>query len=251
MFLFALAPKYKLQSRLFPFRLYKPPLHLVMEFANHPSAPFIADAGSEQDWARQLVAQQIHMTDSKGSGLLPLRRRSAVALKRRASSDLRHRPENSPSGVSKRRRVERLVRIINKPINPEDRSKSAADWGQMLKLSTNNLQGLYANMTHQNLAPAAGRLLGDRFPQRVADSDHNLMAARAMHHAAGCCSEGGQDEDEDEACSSSSGEDTADWAETDSSSDDQPATPDTAQMDEDSDVDVELGAASFHTAEAS
>ncbi|KAG8156386.1 hypothetical protein KVR01_013727 [Diaporthe batatas] len=220
-----------------------------MEFANHPSAPFIADAVSEQDWARQHVDQQTHMTDSKGSGLLPLRRRSAVALKRRASSDARHRPEDSPSGVSKRRRVERPVRVTSKPLSPADRARSAADWEQMLKLSTNNLQGLYAGMMDKNPAPAAGLLLGDRFPQRVADSDRNLMASRAMHHAAGCCSEGGLDDDD--ACSSSSGEDTADWAESDSSSDDQPATPDTAQMDEDSDVDGELGIFNFHMAGAS
>lgn len=216
-----------------------------MEFANHPSTFFIADAGSEQDWARQHVAQQIHMTDSKGSGLLPLRRRSVVALKRRASSDVRHRPESSPSGVSKRRRVERPVHIINKPMSPADKAKSAGDWEQMLKLSVNNLQGIYAKMMDQTTAPAAGRLLGDRFPQRLADSDRDLMASRAMHHAAGCCSEGGLDEDD--AFSSSSGEDTADWAETDSSSDDQPATPDTTQMDEDSDVDGELGIINFGT----
>lgn len=209
-----------------------------MEFANHPSTPFITDAGSEQDWARQHVVEQIHMTDSKGSGLLPLRRRSAVALKRRASSDVRHRPENGPSGVSKRRRVQRPIHIINKPISPADKAKSAGDWEQMLKLSVNNLQGLYAKMVDNTPAPGAGRLLGDRFRQRLADSDRGLMASRAMHHAAGCCSEGGLDEDE--AGSSSSGEDTADWAETDSSSDDQPATPDTAQMDEDSDVDGDL-----------
>ncbi|POS72788.1 hypothetical protein DHEL01_v208817 [Diaporthe helianthi] len=221
-----------------------------MEFASHPSStPFIADAGSEQDWARQHVTQQIHLTESKGSGLLPLRRRSAVALKRRASSDVRHRPENSSSGVSKRRRVERPIRITNKPMSPGDRAKSAADWEQMLKLSTNNLQGLYARMIDNNPAPAAGLLLGDRFPQRLADSDRNLMASRAMHHAAGCCSEGGLDEDD--ACSSSSGEDTADCSETDSSSDDQPATPDTAQMDEDSDVDGEIGVINFRTAGAS
>lgn len=221
-----------------------------MEFSNHPSTPFIADAGSEQDWARQHVAQQIQMTDSKGSGLLPLRRRSAVALKRRASSDVRHSPENSTSGVSKRRRVERPVRIVNKPMSPGDRARSAADWEQMLKLSTTNLQGLYARMMDKSPAPAAGPLLGDRFPQRLADSDRDLMASRAMHHAAGCCSEGGLDEDDD-ACSSSSGEDAADWAETDSSSDDQPATPDTAQMDEDSDVDGDLGIINIHTAGAS
>lgn len=218
-----------------------------MEFANQPSAPFIADAGSEQDWARQHVTQQIHMTDSKGSGLLPLRRRSAVALKRRANSDVRKRPDDSPSGVSKRRRAERPIRITSKPMSPGDRAKSAADWEQMLKLSTNNLQGLYARMMDKNPAPAAGgALLGDRFPQRLADSDHNLMASRAMRHAAGCCSEGGPDRDD--ACSSSSGEDAADWAETDCSSDDQPATPDTAQMDEDSDVDGGLGIINFHTA---
>jgi hypothetical protein len=215
-----------------------------MEFASHPSAPFIADAGSEQDWARQHVAGQIHMTDSKGSGLLPLRRRSAVALKRRASSDVRHRPENSPSGISKRRRVERPIHIINKPMSPADKARSAADWGQMLQLSVNNLQGLYASMTDKTTVPGAGRLLGDRFPQRLADGERDLVASRAMHHAAGCCSEGGLDEDD--ACSSSSGEDTADWPETDSSSDDQPATPDTAQMDEDSDVDGELGTINFH-----
>ena len=220
-----------------------------MEFANHPSALFIADAGSEQDWARQHVAEQLHMTDPKSSGLLPLRRRSAVALKRRASSDVRHRPENGPSGVSKRRRVDRPIHIINKPISPADKAKSAGDWEQMLKLSVNNLQGLYANMMDKTPAPAAGRLLGDRFPQRLADSDRDLMASRAMHHAAGCCSEGGLDEDD--ACSSSSDEDTADWAETDSSSDDQPATPDTAQMDEDSDVDSELGMMNTHTEAAS
>lgn len=214
-----------------------------MEFVNHPSTFFIADAGSEQDWARQHVAEQIHMTDSKGSGLLPLRRRSAVALKRRASSDVRHRPESSPSGVSKRRRAERPIHIINKPMSPTDKAKSAGDWEQMLKLSVNNLQGLYATMMDQTKAPAAGRLLGDRFPQRLADSDRDLIASRAIHHAAGCCSEGGLDEDD--ACSSSSGEDTADWAETDSSSDDQPATPDTTQMDEDSDVDGELGTVNF------
>lgn len=210
-----------------------------MEFANHSSAPFIADAGSEQDWARQHVAGQMHMADSKGSGLLPLRRRSAVALKRRASSDVRHRPENGPSGVSKRRRVDRPINVTNKPLSPADKARSAGDWEQMLKLSANNLQGLYAKMGNTT-APATGKLLGDMFPQRVADSDRGLMASRAMHHAAGCCSEGGldEDEDEDDACPSSSGEeDMADWAETDSSSDDQPATPDTAQMDEDSDVE--------------
>lgn len=208
-----------------------------MEFANHSSAPFIADAGSEQDWARQHVAEQIHMADPKASGLLPLRRRSAVALKRRASSDVRHRPENGPAGVTKRRRVDRSLNIVNKPTSPADKAKLAADWEQMLKLSLNNLQGLYANMGNTS-APATGRLLGDRFPQRLTDSDRGLMASRAMHHAAGCCSEGGLDEDD--AFSSSSGEDMADWAETDSSSDDQPATPDTAQMDEDSDVDIDL-----------
>lgn len=208
-----------------------------MEFANHSSAPFIADAGSEQDWARQHVAGQMHMADSKGSGLLPLRRRSVVALKRRASSDVRHRPENGPSGVSKRRRVDRPINVTNKPLSPADKARSAGDWEQMLKLSVNNLQGLYAKMGNTP-ALATGKLLGGRFPQRVADSDRGLMASRAMHHAAGCCSEGGLDEDEDDACPSSSGEeDMADWAETDSSSDDQPATPDTAQMDEDSDVE--------------
>lgn len=219
-----------------------------MEFANHSSAPFIADAGSEQDWARQHVAQQIHMADSKASGLLPLRRRSVVALKRRASSDVRHRPENGPSGVSKRRRVDRPITTVNKPLSPADKARSAGDWEQMLKLSVSNLQGLYANMGNTS-APATGRLLGDMFPQRLADSDRGLMASRAMHHAAGCCSEGGLDEDD--RYSSSSGEDMADWAETDSSSDDQPATPDTAQMDEDSDVDGDLEVMNTHTQAAS
>lgn len=219
-----------------------------MEFANHSSAPFIADAGSEQDWARQHVAQQIHMADSKASGLLPLRRRSVVALKRRASSDVRHRPENGPSGVSKRRRVDRPITTVTKPLSPADKARSASDWEQMLKLSVSNLQGLYANMGNTS-APAPGRLLGDMFPQRLADSDRGLMASRAMHHAAGCCSEGGLDEDD--RYSSSSGEDMADWAETDSSSDDQPATPDTAQMDEDSDVDGNLEVMHTHTQAAS
>lgn len=218
-----------------------------MEFANHSSTPFIADAGSEQDWARQHVAGQLHMADPKGSGLLPLRRRSAVALKRRASSDVRHRPENGPSGVSKRRRVDRPINVTNKPLSPADKARSAGDWEQMLKLSVNNLQGLYANMGNTP-APATGRLLGDRFPQRVADSDRGLMASRAIHHAAGCCSEGGLDEDDDAYSSSSGEEDMADWAETDSSSDDQPATPDTAQMDEDSDVE---GMMHTHTQAAS
>lgn len=219
-----------------------------MEFANQSSAPFIADAGSEQDWARQHVAEQIHMTDSKGSGLLPLRRRSAVALKRRASSDMRHRPENGPAGVSKRRRVDRPLNIINKPLSPADKAKSASDWEQMLRFSVNNLQGLYAKMGSTS-APATGMLLGDMFPQRLADSDHGLMASRAMHHAAGCCSEGGLDEDD--AYSSSSDEDMASSADSDSSSDDQPATPDTAQMDEDSDIDGELGPMDTQTQAAS
>lgn len=219
-----------------------------MEFANHSSAPLIADAGSEQDWARQHVAEQIHMADSKGPGLLPLRRRSVVALKRRASSDVRHRPENGPSGVSKRRRVDRPITTTTKPLSPADKARSAGDWEQMLKLSVNNLQGLYAKMGNTS-APATGRLLGDRFPQRLADSDRGLMASRAMHHAAGCCSEGGLDEDD--SYSSGSGEDMADWAETDSSSDEQPATPDTAQMDEDSDVDGDLELMNTHTQAAS
>lgn len=221
-----------------------------MEFATHSSAPFIADAGSEQDWARQHVAEQLHINDSKNPGLLPLRRRSAVALKRRASSDVRYRPENGPAGVIKRRRVDRPLNTVNKPLSPADKAKSAADWEQMLKLSVNNLQGLYAKMGNTS-APATGTLLGDMFPQRLADSDRGLMASRAMHHAAGCCSEGGLDEDEDDACSSSSGEDMADWAETDSSSDDQPATPDTAQMDEDSDVDGDLETMNTHMEAAS
>ncbi|KKY32786.1 hypothetical protein UCDDA912_g07274 [Diaporthe ampelina] len=219
-----------------------------MEFSSHSSAPFIADAGSEQDWARQHVAEQLHMTDPKGSGLLPLRRRSAVALKRRASSDVRHRPENGPAGISKRRRVGRPINIINKPLGPADKAKSAGDWEQMLRLSVNNLQGLYAKMGNTP-APATGRLLGDRFPQRLADSDRGLVASRAMHHAAGCCSEGGLDEDD--AYSSTSDEDMASSADSDSSSDDQPATPDTAQMEEDSDVDVELGTMDTQTEAAS
>ncbi|KAK2605752.1 hypothetical protein N8I77_008567 [Diaporthe amygdali] len=211
-----------------------------MEFAHHSSAPFIADVGSEQDWSRQHVAEQIHMADSsKGSGLLPLRRRSVFTLKRRASSDVRHRPENGPVGVSKRRRVDRPT-IINKPLSPADKARSASDWEQMLKLSINNLQGLYAKM--DTPASATGRLLGDMFPQRVADSDPSLAASRAMHHAAGCCTEGGLDEDEDAYSSTSS-----DDMESDSSSDDQPATPDTAQMDEGSDVDGELNMVHTHT----
>lgn len=218
-----------------------------MEFANQSSAPFIADAGSEQDWARQHVAEQIHMTDSKGPGLLPLRRRSAVALKRRASSDVRHRPENGPAGVSKRRRVDRPVTVANQPLSPAEKAKTAVDWEQMLKVSVNNLQGLYAKMGNTS-APAMGRLLGDRFPQRLADSDRGLMASKAMHHAAGCCSEGGLEDEEDGSCWPGSGED---WAETDSSSDDQPATPDTAQMDEDSDADGELETMHLHTEAAS
>lgn len=229
----------------------KPPLHLVMEFAHHPSAPLIADVGSEQDWSRQHVAEQIHMADSKGSGLLPLRRTSVVALKRRASSDVRNRPENSPAGVSKRRRVDRPtsnIIVSNRPLSPADQAKSAADWEKMLRFSINNLQGLYAKM--DSPASATGRLLGDRCPQRLSDSDPGLMASRAMHHAAGCCSEGGLDEDEDEDYPSSS-TDMADGAESDSSSDDQPATPDTAQMDEDSDVDGELGMMDVHTGAAS
>ncbi|KAL1861387.1 hypothetical protein Daus18300_008918 [Diaporthe australafricana] len=220
-----------------------------MEFARHPSAPLIADVGSEQDWSRQHVAEQIHMADSKGSGFLPLRRRSVVALKRRAGSDVKHRPENSPSGVSKRRRVDRPTSNIivnNRPLSPADKAKSAADWEKMLKLSINNLQGLYAKM--DSPGSATGRLLGDRYPQRLSDSDSCLMASRAMHHAAGCCSEGGLDEDEDYSSSST---DMVDWAESDSSSDDQPATPDTAQMDEDSDVDGELGMMDAHTGAAS
>jgi hypothetical protein len=230
-----------------------------MEFANHPSVPFIADAGSEQDWARQHVAEQIHMAEPKGSALLPLRRRSVVALKRRAGSDVRHRPDSSTSGVNKRRRVERPAHYIsNKPISTADKVRSAGDWEQMLKLSTNNLQGLYAKMMDKTPAPGVGRLLGDRFPQRVAEGDRGMMAARAMHHAAGCCSEGGADEDEGEgedeteAGLSSSGEETADWAEMDSSSDDQPATPDTAQMDDDDgDVDGDVGAIHFYMEAAS
>ncbi|KAI3399473.1 hypothetical protein diail_6735 [Diaporthe ilicicola] len=220
-----------------------------MEFAHHSSAPLIADVGSEQDWSRQHVAEQIPMSDPKGSGLLPLRRRSVVALKRRASSDVRHRPENGPAGVSKRRRFDRpttSIVIDNKPLSPADKAKSAGDWAQMLKLSINNLQGLYAKM--DTSPSAAGRLLGDRCPQRLADSDPGLMASRAMHHAAGCCSEGGLDEDDAYLSSST---DMADRAESDSSSDDQPATPDTAQMDEDSDVDGELGMMDSYTGVAS
>lgn len=79
------------------------------------------------------------------------------------------------------------------------------------------------------------RVLGDRVPLRLVEDDTAMMASKAMHHASGCCSEGGISEDDSDNSSSTETEECSD---SDSNSEG-PATPEAMHFNQDFDIDMD------------
>ncbi|KUI65086.1 hypothetical protein VM1G_01281 [Cytospora mali] len=202
-----------------------------MELPSSPSVPMILHPGCERDWAHQQHAldHTLRWTEAKQTDSLPLRRSSVLSLKRQASQ-----PEVARR-TDKRRRINRPV-VITKQRSAVDKNKSAGDWEHLLKSSLQSLQGLYEKMDVP-VAPKS-QVLGNRFPIGLMENDPATVASKAMHHAAGCCSEGGINEDDIYNSSSSETDDASDSDYTSEG----PATPEAGamQIDEDVDIDIEL-----------
>lgn len=214
---------------IYPFTLRSPLLlHSTMEFSSSNPDPMIFHPGYERQWGHEHVPEDtLRWTETKQADSFPLRRSSVLSIKRRASQpDVLRR-------VEKRQRVNKPV-ITTKQRSHFEKSRSAADWEHLLKSSLQSLQGLYARID----VPAAlkSQVLGDRTPLGLVDHSPALMASKAMHHAAGCCNEGGPNDDESYDSSSSEAEDSSD-------SDDAfegPATPNATRFDAHVDIDIDI-----------
>ncbi|ROW04951.1 hypothetical protein VPNG_07030 [Cytospora leucostoma] len=198
-----------------------------MDFPSSTPNPMILHPGHERQWDHEHVLEDtLRWTETKQADSFPLRRSSVLSIKRRASQpDVLRR-------VEKRQRINKPV-ITTKQRSLSEKSKSTADWEHLLKSSLQSLQGLYAKID----VPAApkSQMLGDMIPVRLVNHDPALMASKAMHHAAGCCNEGGSSEESYDS-SSSEAEDSSD-------SDDAfdgPATPNASRFDEHVDIDIDI-----------
>lgn len=148
-----------------------------------------------------------------------------LSIKRRASqTDAARRPE-------KRRRINKPV-VITKQRSAVEKSRSNSDWEHLLRSSLQSLQGLYQKMDAP-IVPKS-QVLGVRFPLSLVENDPGTVASKAIHHASGCCSEGGVDEDDGYNSSSS----TTEYLSDSDNNSEGPATPDATQIDEEIDIDL-------------
>lgn len=199
-----------------------------MEFSSPSSVPIILHHGGEKDWGHQCALEHtLRWTETKQTGSLPLRRSSVLSTKRRVS-------QPDAARVEKRRRINKPV-VITKQRSPIEKSKSTGDWELLLKSSLERLQGLYEKVDAPVIPKS--QVLGDRFPLGLVASDPVSMTSKAMHHAAGCCSEGGIDEDDSYNSSASEAGDSSD---SDMASEG-PSTPDATHFNDDVDIDIDFG----------
>lgn len=152
-----------------------------------------------------------------------------LSIKRQASQ-----PDAPRRPAEKRRRISKPV-VVTKQRSAVEKSKTAGDWEHLLKTSIRSLQGIYEKMD----APVVpkSQVLGNMVPLRLVENNTATIASRAMHHASGCCSEGGVNEDDSEDSSSSETEDSSD---SDVNSEG-PATPGAMHFNDNIDIDIDIG----------
>ncbi|ROV90102.1 hypothetical protein VMCG_09785 [Cytospora schulzeri] len=181
----------------------------------------ILHPGCEKDWGHQdALEHTLRWNGAKQPDSLPLRRSSVLSIKRRASQP------DAARHSEKRRRINKPV-VITKQRSAVEKNRSTGDWEHLLKSSLQSLQGLYQKIDVPVIPKS--QVLGDRSPLGLVDDDSATMALKAMHHASGCCSEGGINEDDSYNSSSSEIEDSSD---SDNNSEG-PATPDAMHVNED------------------